>query len=163
MSWLVSFLFRFFNSTVIKFFIIVCWKFCIEESWWQVASGHYWKRTSWWQCDDFFHRHWETWVCLSFSSTQCTIFIDKLASSGSFGKIAQQVQEVRKIQNSSNQFTLVMTSVTQGYAGRAGNVEFCIEGTLLKDSESPAYSTSEWLMLLIWVMFSYIFLCIGLL
>ena len=90
MSWLVSFLFRFFNSTVIKFFIIVCWKFCIEESWWQVASGHYWKRTSWWQCDDFFHRHWETWVCLSFSSTQCTIFIDKLASSGSFGKIAQQ-------------------------------------------------------------------------
>ena len=58
-------------------------------------------------------------------------------------KLPNKVQEVRKIQNSSNQFTLVMTSVTQGYAGRAGNVEFCIEGTLLKDSESPAYSTSE--------------------
>ena len=41
------------------------------------------------------------------------------------------------MQSSSNHYTLVVTSVTLGYAGRAGNVEFSIEGTLIKDSDCP--------------------------
>ena len=63
--------------------------------------------------------------------------LTNLPAQAVFVKVPNKVKEVRNMQSSSNHYTLVVTSVTQGYAGRAGNVEFCNEGTLIKDSDCP--------------------------
>ena len=62
-------------------------------------------------------------------------FSTNLPAQAVFVKLPNKVKGVRHMQKASNDYTLVVKSVTQGYAGCAGNVEFCIEGTLIHDSD----------------------------
>ena len=59
--------------------------------------------------------------------------LTNLPAQAVYVKLPNKVKEVRHMQKASNDYTLVMKSVTKGYAGRAGNVEFGIEGTLIQE------------------------------